>query len=227
MSQQLSAPLRETAMNNGVPAARPLQAGVKARAKRGVTPAGAIAGSGQPQAVEQPETARGNRRCKEVLAAVAGLVLFIAALEVLRIELRTVSWVELTADVLRVPRTALALAIGLTVLNYLVLTGYDLIAFVYIGKHLSRVRVMLTSFLAYAVANNVSFAMLSGASVRYRFYSRWGVTPGELSRIVFSYSVTFWLGLFALGGLSLLVMPLTVSGPLPAGQLATVAGWAL
>ena len=27
--------------------------------------------------------------------------------------------------------------------------------------------------------------MLSGASVRYRFYSRWGVTAEELSRIVF------------------------------------------
>ena len=45
--------------------------------------------------------------------------------------------------------------------------------------------------------------MLSGASVRYRFYTRWGVTAEELSRIVFSYSVTFWLGLLALGGLSL------------------------
>ena len=50
--------------------------------------------------------------------------------------------------------------------------------------------------------------MLSGASVRYRFYTRWGVTAEELSRIVFSYSVTFWLGLLALGGLSLVVSPL-------------------
>ena len=63
----------------------------------------------------------------------------------------------------------------------------------------SRVRLVL----AYAVANNVGFAMLSGASVRYRFYTRWGVTAEELSRIVFSYSVTFWLGLLVLGGISL------------------------
>ena len=69
--------------------------------------------------------------------------------------------------------------------------------------------------------------MLSGASVRYRFYSRWGVTAQELSRIVFSYSVTFWLGLCALGGLSLVVMPLPISGELPAGQLAWAAGWLL
>ena len=58
------------------------------------------------------------------------------------------------------------------------------------------------------ISNNVGFAMLSGASVRYRFYTRWGLTAEELSRIVFSYSVTFWLGLLGLGGLSLVVSPL-------------------
>ena len=49
--------------------------------------------------------------------------------------------------------------------------------------------------------------MLSGASVRYRFYTRWGLSGEELSRIVFSYSVTFWLGLLALGGVSLAAQP--------------------
>jgi phosphatidylglycerol lysyltransferase len=168
-----------------------------------------------------------TRRWREVLAAVAGLVIFLAALGVLRVELRAVSWAELTGDVMRTPRSALALAVALMGLNYLVLTGYDLIAFVYIGKRLPRAKVMLTSFLAYAIANNVSFAMLSGASVRYRFYTRWGVTGEELSRIVFSYSVTFWLGLFALGGLSLSLMPLPLQGQLPGAALASFAGWLL
>ena len=53
----------------------------------------------------------------------------------------------------------------------------------------------MTSFLAYAISNNVGFAMLSGAAVRYRLYTRWGITAEELSRIVFWYVVTFWLGL--------------------------------
>ena len=166
-----------------------------------------------------------RRRSVDALPAVAALVLFFAALEVLRIELRTVSWAELSADVMGVPRLALAVAFALTVFNYAVLTGYDLVALAYVGKRLPRPSVMLTSFLAYAISNTVSFAMISGASVRYRFYSRWGVTGEELSRIVFSYSVTFWLGLFALGGLSLIVMPASASGVLPAGSAAAVAGW--
>ena len=88
----------------------------------------------------------------------------------------------------------------------------------------------MTSFLAYAISNNVGFAMLSGASVRYRFYTRWGITAEELSRIVFSYVVTFWLGLLLIGGLSLAMSPLPhelgVSAPavVSAGRLAADVG---
>jgi phosphatidylglycerol lysyltransferase len=163
-------------------------------------------------------------RVRRALPVVAGLVLFGVALEVLRVELRAVSWPELTAAVAGVPRGRLALAIALTVLNYGVLTGYDQLAFAYIAKALPRARIALTSFLAYAISNSIGLAFLSGASVRYRFYTRWGVTSEELSRIVFSYSVSFWLGLFALGGLSLVVTPLPGSRELPAHQLVRLAG---
>jgi phosphatidylglycerol lysyltransferase len=163
-------------------------------------------------------------RLRHALPFVVGLALFMAALEVLRVELHAVSWHEITADVLRTPIAQLAAAIILTILNYATLTGYDLLAFAYIRKPLPRLHIALASFLAYAIANNVGFAMLSGASVRYRFYTRWGVTAEELSRIVFSYSVTFWLGLFALGGLSLVVSPLPNAQELPGHQVLSIAG---
>ena len=114
-----------------------------------------------------------------------------------------------------------------TALNYAVLTGYDFIALASIGKRLPRWRVAGASFLAYAIANSVGFAMLSGASVRYRFYSRWGITAEHLSRIVFSYSMSFWLGLLALGGVSLIVSPLPRALDVPAARFAMPIGWAL
>ncbi|MCC7187045.1 MAG: UPF0104 family protein, partial [Acidobacteria bacterium] len=155
-------------------------------------------------------------KLRRALPATFGLILFAAALLVLRKELQAVTWHELTSDVLATPATQLLAALVLTALNYAALTGYDLLAFAYIGKPLSRWRVAGASFLAYAVANSVGFAMFSGAAVRYRFYTRWGVTAAELSRIVFSYSVTFWLGLLALGGVSLAVSPLPGAHELPA-----------
>ncbi len=165
-----------------------------------------------------------SERVLRALPMLAGFVLFCVALEVLRFELRAISWSELSAAVVGIPRGQLALAILLTCLSYVVLTGYDQVAFAYIGKTLPRARVALASFLAYAISNSVGLAMVSGASVRYRFYTRWGVTAEELSRIVFSYSVTFWLGLFALGGLSLVLAPLPAASAPPARELVTVTG---
>jgi len=143
-----------------------------------------------------------SARVRAALPAVIGFVLFAAALEVLRSELRTVTWHGLTTDLSNISAWRVASAVVLTFVNYAVLTGYDFLAFAYLGKHLPPRRVAMTSFLAYAISNNIGFAMLSGASVRYRFYTRWGVSAEELSRIVFSYVVTFWLGLLLIGGLS-------------------------
>jgi phosphatidylglycerol lysyltransferase len=165
-----------------------------------------------------------NERLRQALPALVGLILFLVALVVLRAELQAVRWPEITRDILGTPPSRLVLAVLLTALNYLVLTGYDLIAFRYIGKALPRGRIVVAAFLAYAVANNVGVAMLSGASVRYRFYSRWGVTAEQLSRIVFSYSVTFWLGLFALGGIAFVVSPLAGDPALPGRGALVVAG---
>jgi len=166
-------------------------------------------------------------RLRRVLPAVIGLVLFLAALEVLRIELKAVTWHGLVSDVFATPLWPLLTAVILTAANYGVLTGYDFLAFAYLGRRLPARRIMTASFVAYAISNNVGFAMLSGASVRYRFYARWGITAQELSRIVFSYVVTFWLGLLLVGGLSLAVSPLPRELGLVLPALVPPIGWFL
>jgi uncharacterized membrane protein YbhN (UPF0104 family) len=168
-----------------------------------------------------------RERLRHFLPAIVGVVLFVVALGVLRRELAHVTWQGLSRDVMNTPPARLAGAMLLTAFNYAALTAYDLIAFAYIGRRFPRRRIAAVSFLAYAVANNVGFAMLSGASVRYRFYTRWGVTVAELSRIVFSYTVTFWLGLLTLGGLSLALRPLPGARTVLGAGLGPLAGWSL
>jgi phosphatidylglycerol lysyltransferase len=167
-----------------------------------------------------PATAR------RLLPVILGLLLFGFALHVLRVELHTVSWHDLTIDIRELPPSRFLLAVGLTWINYAVLTGYDFLAFAYIARRPPKVNVALASFLAYAISNNVGFAMLPGASVRYRFYTRWGLSGEELSRIVFSYSVTFWLGLLALGGVSLALSPVPSLAGIGA-RATSAAGWLL
>ena len=165
-------------------------------------------------------------RLRRALPALVALAVFIAALEILRHELATTSWAAVALDLQSTSSPQLAAALLLTVLNYAVLTTYDLLAFASIGRRLAPWRIGVASFLAYAVANNVGFAMLSGASIRYRFYSRWGLGAEELSQIILSYSITFWLGLLALGGLSLAMGPLSGTHTW-AAALAAPAGWLL
>ena len=141
------------------------------------------------------------------LSPVLGLLLFAAALWVLNREVRHLSLHTLSDAIRSLPRTAVALAAFLTVLNYIILTCYDQLAFVYIRRPTSRWQVAVASFVGYAVANNVGFALLSGTSARYRFYSRWGLSGGDISRVVVFYSGTFWLGLIVLGSWSLLFSP--------------------
>ena len=138
-------------------------------------------------------------RLRRFVPASIGLLLFGFALDVLRAELHAVSWHHLTRPSSR-STGRLALALVLTCDQ---LRGPDRLRLPRVRLHRQAAaapQLAAASFLAYAISNNVGFAMLSGASVRYRFYTRWGVTAEELSRIVFSYSVTFWLGLLALGG---------------------------
>jgi phosphatidylglycerol lysyltransferase len=166
-------------------------------------------------------------RIRRIAPAVVSLAVFFVALEVLRGELRHVTWVELMRDVVATPLHRLAIAVALTALNYAVLTGYDLLAFVYLRKPMARARVALASFVAYAIANNVGFSVVSGASVRYRFYTRWGVTAEELSRIVFFYSITFWLGLLFVGGVSLATSALPADLQVPMRPAVAAVGWLL
>ncbi|HEY0787941.1 MAG TPA: bifunctional lysylphosphatidylglycerol flippase/synthetase MprF [Thermoanaerobaculia bacterium] len=164
------------------------------------------------------------QRLRAALPPLVGLILFLAALEVLRTQLRAVTWHELTRDLANLPVSRLALAILLTAANYAVLSGYDLLAFAVIRRRLAPRRIVRTSLLAYAISNSVGFSILSGASVRHRFYTRWGVTMEELSRIVASCFVTFWLGLLLMGGISLVASPLPGEIGVPRAIVAP-AGW--
>jgi phosphatidylglycerol lysyltransferase len=143
--------------------------------------------------------------------AILGLVLFSVVLWVLHHELQKYHYHEIVRHVREIPDQRLALALLLTVLNYLVLTGHDALAFRYLRYPLSYSKIALASFLGYAFSHNIGFALLSSASMRYRLYSTWGLAAGEIATVVAFNGVTFWFGVLLLGGLTFVWEPL----PLP------------
>jgi len=153
------------------------------------------------------------RRLARRLWSFAGLALFAAALWVLHQQLRIYHPREILAGLRQVPPWRILASLVLTAANYLVLTGYERLAFRYIRHPLPYRRIGVASFVGYALSNNVGFPMLSGSSIRCRLYSSWGVSGGEIARVIAFITLTFWLGLFALVGVLLLACPVDV----PAG----------
>jgi phosphatidylglycerol lysyltransferase len=153
------------------------------------------------------------RRIAGPLLSILMLCLALWALHRLASE---VSYREVGAYVHGLKSWRVALAIALTGAGYAVMTFYDRFALAAIGRKLPASRVGLISFISYAFSNTVGMALLISGSIRYRFYVQSGLSPTEIARVVFHTTVSFWLGLFALAGVTLLAVPLPEGLPLVA-----------
>ncbi len=101
-------------------------------------------------------------------------------------------------------------AIGLTILSYAIMTGYDALALRYIRHQLAYSKIGFASFIGYAFSNNIGLSMIVGASVRYRLYSAWGLSTLQITQVVAFCTLTLWLGFFTLGGAVFLIEPLAL-----------------
>lgn len=166
------------------------------------------------------------RRNQHYLSAIGTLVviaLFGAAIFHLTAEVRYDDVVSALADT---SWRSVVAAILFTGLSFLALTFYDVGALDYVRRKLPYADVALTAACAYAVGNTAGFGPLSGGAIRYRSYSRLGLTPDDIARVIAFVTLAFGLGLAAVACLSLLavgeyVAPLT---GLDAFWLRTIAG---
>ncbi len=137
-----------------------------------------------------------------------GLVALIAAGFFLYRRFRTINIVEV-ADYLRSLESIRLLTIILwTAISYFILTGYDWLSLRFLKKKISYPRVALASFVGYSISKNLGISWLTGGSMRYRFYSRWGLNLKDVSKLVLFNTSTFLLGFFFWGGFSFLFYPL-------------------
>ncbi|HKX41199.1 MAG TPA: bifunctional lysylphosphatidylglycerol flippase/synthetase MprF [Burkholderiaceae bacterium] len=95
-------------------------------------------------------------------------------------------------------------ALVATAISYLALTEYDASSLRYAGVKVARGTVLLTSFVAYALANTIGLGPLSGAAVRMRLYSAEGLEPQQIARVIAFNAAAFGLGMLAFGAAGLL-----------------------
>ncbi|HEY3257491.1 MAG TPA: hypothetical protein VGJ64_01435, partial [Gemmatimonadaceae bacterium] len=140
---------------------------------------------------------------------IAILVLLVIALFVLHGELRAYRYHDITRAIVALPRSNVFLALAFTFIAYALLPAYDAIALSYVGKSLPLHRVAFSSFISYGLSQTLGFPLVTGSSVRYRFWSAWGLSTAEIAQAVSFVGATFVLGMIFLGGTVLLLEPAT------------------
>lgn len=114
---------------------------------------------------------------------------------------------EIGQSIGAIPLPRLLLAAAFAAASYFCLGWFDWLALHYAGKPLPYRRAALASFCSLSLGHNIGFAALSSGAVRYRFYSRWGLSPGQIAKVIIFCGVTVGLGLLTLAGVALLLRP--------------------
>jgi glycosyltransferase 2 family protein len=114
---------------------------------------------------------------------------------------------DIVQSIKAIPPSRLLLAGLFAAGSYFCLSWFDWLALRYVGKPLPYRHAALASFCSLSLGHNIGFAALSSGAVRYRFYSRWGLRPGDIAWVIVFCGVTVGLGLITLAGLSLLLRP--------------------
>jgi phosphatidylglycerol lysyltransferase len=135
------------------------------------------------------------------------LILLLLSLFVLHGEFRQYRYHDLSRAILTIPRADVLLAFFFTVLAYVLLPGYDVTALAYVGRPLPLHRVAFSSFISYGLSQTLGFPIVTATSVRYRFWSVWGLSTSEIAQAISFVAATFVVGMILLTGAVVVIEP--------------------
>ena len=147
--------------------------------------------------------ARANRKwlgLSSIAAAISLVIVAIAALTLFRV-FREIEFSHVIAALRSQSPRSLLLCGVFVAAGYLALACYDIFALRAIGRGNIPYRVAaFASFASYTIGHNLGAAIFTSGVIRYRIYSTWGLSVGEIGRIAFITGLTYWLGnAFVLG----------------------------
>ncbi len=149
----------------------------------------------------------GLRRTLRRLSPLIALGLLTLALWLIHHELARFQLRDVESALHHIPPLRVGAALLFTLLGYTVLSGYDVLAMRYVGRELPLPKIAFAAFEGFAFSQNVALGGLTGASLRYRLYSGWGLSAADVTAIVVFNALSFWLGFLVLGGIALVVEP--------------------
>jgi phosphatidylglycerol lysyltransferase len=138
-------------------------------------------------------------------AACLSLALLAAALFVLWRELHEIRPADLLAQARALGPERILGAAALAAGGYMVVGLNEWGALRWAGVRSPLRPTLVTSFIATAFANNLGFNLIVGGAIRARLYGRRGADLTQVAAVTAYASVSFWLGICAISGISLLL----------------------
>lgn len=134
---------------------------------------------------------------------------------------------EVVARLRQIPLQRIALAVLCVALCYTVQAGYDFFAARSVGVGVSPGRALLAGFVGNTLTNNIGFSLVTGTSIRYRYYLAWGFTALKITQVIALAKIAFVNGLFLSTGLSQILAPVDLPMRLPMDLSARALGFLL
>ncbi|AVP56922.1 lysylphosphatidylglycerol synthase transmembrane domain-containing protein [Pulveribacter suum] len=127
-----------------------------------------------------------------LMAAVALLIVWLLVRQGMRVD-----WPAVWQSLKDLPPATLALSALLAWASHLAYGCFDLFGRHAVRHGLSVPRTMAVTLIAYPFTLNLG-SLIGGVSVRYRLYSRQGLSVGQIAQVVVISIVTNWVGYFLL-----------------------------
>jgi uncharacterized membrane protein YbhN (UPF0104 family) len=122
--------------------------------------------------------------------------------------LRDLDWRAVAAAVAAVSPAHVAGAAFFVACGYVTLALYDWFALRTIGARQVPLRIAaLAGATSYAIGHGLGAMLLASAAIRFRIYSRWGLSLIDIAKICFIARLTFWLGNITALGIGMAYMP--------------------
>lgn len=122
------------------------------------------------------------------------LLLLLAIFTLLYTSLRNLDWGEVRQALNAYSPQTLLLGTLITLASYLLSGGYDLLGRTYSRHHLPTRQIILVAMAGYA------FTLIGGVAMRYRLYTRLGLSASTVTRILSLSLLTNWTSCMALAG---------------------------
>jgi len=147
-------------------------------------------------------------RLSQKITHLLPIVVFVCALFIVHNQLKDQDLANIMATLQTTPLWVVFAALALTAINYLILAGYDWLALYFTGHtKIPLTKMISAALLSYAISNNTGHAWAAGGSIRYRFYSKWGVPGWDILKISLFLAITYLLGAVTLGLIGSLLLP--------------------